>query len=144
MNKNFISHMKSKVLPNKKLRFDSNYIEFLHTLKNVDINQYSMFISDGHAVEFARMNMKEIYRFVKSKAKKMDMCPLEMIRLGYRVHTISNAIKVKGFEIASVIHDDVDESELDDRTEREILIYMTYLALQEFATCDIPIEEKVI
>ena len=89
---------------------------------------FSGFIYYNETCNFARENMAEIYRHAKNQAAEFGIDPLEMIA-GF------NCLRGEfpGFEIASVIHDDIDDATRNDGADVAILNALAGYALEEAA-----------
>jgi len=89
---------------------------------------FSGFIYHSETCKFARDNMAEIYRHAKDQAAEFGTDPLEMIA-GF------NCLRGEypAFEIASVIHDDIDDATRNDGADTAILNALAWYALEEAA-----------
>ena len=89
---------------------------------------FSGFIYYNETCNFARENMAEIYRHAKNQAAEFGIDPLEMIA-GF------NCLRGEfpAFEIASVIHDDIDDATRNDGADVAILNALAWYALEEAA-----------
>ena len=89
---------------------------------------FSGFIYYNETCNFARENMAEIYRHAKNQAAEFGIDPLEMIA-GF------NCLRGEfpAFEIASVIHDDIDDATRNDGADTAILNVLSWYALEEAA-----------
>ena len=89
---------------------------------------FSGFIYYNETCNFARENMAEIYRHAKNQAAEFGIDPLEMIA-GF--NCLRGAFPA--FEIASVIHDDIDDATRNDGADVAILNALAWYALEEAA-----------
>jgi len=89
---------------------------------------FSGFIYHSETCKFARDNMAEIYRHAKDQAAEFGTDPLEMIA-GF------NCLRGEfpTFEIAAVIHDDIDDATRNDGADTAILNALAWYALEEVA-----------
>ena len=89
---------------------------------------FSGFIYYRETCQFSRDNMAEIYRHAKDQAADFGVDPLEMIA---GLNSLRG--EFPAFEIASVIHDDIDDSTRNDGAETAILNAVAWDALEEVA-----------
>tara|TARA_R110001583_G_scaffold160809_2_gene312686 strand:+ start:405 stop:809 length:405 start_codon:yes stop_codon:yes gene_type:complete len=89
---------------------------------------FSGFIYHSETCKFARDNMAEIYRHAKDQAAEFGTDPLEMIAGFNCLHG-----DFPSFEIASVIHDDIDDATRNDGADVAILNALAWYALEEAA-----------
>tara|TARA_R100001082_G_scaffold29993_1_gene15075 strand:- start:2028 stop:2432 length:405 start_codon:yes stop_codon:yes gene_type:complete len=89
---------------------------------------FSGFIYYNETCNFARENMESIYSHAKNQAADLGIDPLEMIA-GF------NCLRGEfpSFEIASVIHDDIDDATRNDGADTAILNALAWYALEEAA-----------
>jgi hypothetical protein len=89
---------------------------------------FSGFIYYSDTCKFARDNMALIYSHAKNQAADFGIDPLEMIA-GF------NCLRGEypAFEIASVIHDDIDDATRNDGADTAILNALALYALEEAA-----------
>ena len=89
---------------------------------------FSGFIYYRETCQFSRDNMAEIYRHAKDQAADFGVDPLEMIAGFNCLHG-----EFPAFEIASVIHDDIDDATRNDGADVAILNALAWYALEEAA-----------
>ena len=89
---------------------------------------FSGFITHYETCKFARDNMAAIYRQIKDDAADFGVDPLEMIASFNCLHG-----EFPAFEIASVIHDDIDDATRNDGADKSILNALAWYALESAA-----------
>ena len=89
---------------------------------------FSGFIYHGETCKFARDNMAAIYRQVKDDAADLGVDPLKMVAGFGCLHG-----EFPAFEIASVIHNDIDDATRNDGAETHILNALAWYALESVA-----------
>ena len=89
---------------------------------------FSGFIYHGETCKFARDNMAAVYRHAKGQAADIGVDPLEMVAGFGCLHG-----EFPAFEIASVIHEDIDDATRNDGAETAILNALAWYALEEAA-----------
>ena len=89
---------------------------------------FSGFIYYRETCQFARDNMAAIYRQIKDDAADFGVDPLEMVA-GFGC---LNG-EFPAYEIASVIHDDIDDATRNDGADTSILTALAWYALESAA-----------
>ena len=90
---------------------------------------FSGFISYYETCQFARANMAAIYGQIKDDAADFGYVgPLEMIASFNCLHG-----EFPAYEIASVIHDDIDDATRNDGADTSILNALAWYALESAA-----------
>jgi hypothetical protein len=89
---------------------------------------FSGFISYYETCQFARDNMAAIYRQIKDDAADFGVDPLEMVAGFNCLHG-----EFPAYEIASVIHDDIDDATRNDGADTSILNALAWYALESAA-----------
>ena len=89
---------------------------------------FSGFIYYRETCQFARDNMAAIYRQIKDDAADFGVDPLEMVA-GFGC---LNG-EFPAYEIASVIHDDIDDATRNDGADTSILNALAWYALESAA-----------
>jgi len=89
---------------------------------------FSGFIYHSETCQFARANMSAIYGQIKDDAADFGVDPLEMVA---RFGCLRG--EFPAFEIASVIHDDMDDATRNDGADTVILNALAWYALESAA-----------
>lgn len=89
---------------------------------------FSGFIYHRETCQFARANMAAIYRQIKDDAADFGTDPLEMVAGFNCLHG-----EFPAYEIASVIHNDIDDATRNDGAETSILNALAWYALESAA-----------
>jgi hypothetical protein len=89
---------------------------------------FSGFIYYKETCKFARDNMAAIYRQVKDDAADLGVDPLKMVAGFGCLHG-----EFPAFEIASVIHNDIDDATRNDGADTAILNALAWYALESVA-----------
>ena len=89
---------------------------------------FSGFIYHRETCQFARGNMAAIYAHAKNQAADFGVDPLEMVA---EFNCLNG--EFPAFEIASVIHNDIDDATRNDGAETAILNALAWYALEEVA-----------
>ena len=86
---------------------------------------FSGFIYHRETCQFARDNMTAIYRQIKDDAADFGVDPLEMVAGFNCLHG-----EFPAYEIAAVIHDDIDDATRNDGADTSILNALAWYALE--------------
>ena len=89
---------------------------------------FSGFIYHSETCKFARDNMAAIYRHAKDQATDFGVDPLEMVA-GFGCLRG----EFPAFEVASVIHNDIDDATRNDGAETAVLNALAWYALESAA-----------
>ena len=89
---------------------------------------FSGFIYHRETCQFARDNMAAIYGQIKDDAADFGVDPLEMVAGFNCLHG-----EFPAYEIASVIHNDIDDATRNDGAETSILNALAWYALESAA-----------
>jgi len=113
-------------------RFSADFDDIDSTMRDIRNNGadggFSGFIYYSDTCKFARDNMALIYSHAKNQAVEFGIDPLEMIAGFNCLHG-----ECPAFEIASVIHDDIDDATRNDGADVAILNALAWYALEEAA-----------
>jgi len=113
-------------------RFSADFDDIDSTMRDIRNHGadggFSGFIYYSDTCKFARDNMALIYSHAKNQAVEFGIDPLEMIAGFNCLHG-----EFPAFEIASVIHDDIDDATRNDGADVAILNALAWYALEEAA-----------